>query len=184
MNLYFFISKNSDGSITLNSEEQYLPDTFLNVSGFNNLEFNDPHLLPDLSWLERPDLGFWVAIMAPKPTLNFYEKKIKETTVNKDEKTVSVSYSVVSLTQEEINVKKNNMRTSYVPVRDSYLKLTDFTQLPDAPITEQAKADFLLFRQQLRAMFNIEDYSQLTWPPIPTSAPNITIPPFPVIDFS
>jgi hypothetical protein len=69
-------------------------------------------------------------------------------------------------------------------MRDSYLKLTDFTQLADAPISEQAKADFLVFRQQLRAMFDILDYSQLTWPPIPTSAPNITIPPFPPIDFS
>jgi hypothetical protein len=28
-------------------------------------------------------------------------------------------------------------------------------------------------------MFNIEDYNQLAWPTIPTSAPNITIPPFP-----
>jgi hypothetical protein len=181
MNLYFYITKNDDGSVILNSEEQYLPDTFLNVSGFNNLELNDPTLLKDLTWLGRPDLGFWLAIINPKPALNFYEKIVKTTTINKEQKTVTISYSFVNLTQEEINAKKNNIRTFCVPTRDSYLKLTDFTQLSDAPITEQAKNDFIVFRNQLRSMFNIEDYNQLAWPTIPTSAPNITIPPFPPI---
>ena len=67
-------------------------------------------------------------------------------------------------------------------IMEGYLKLTDFTQLADAPISDQAKTDFLTFRQQLRSMFDIEDYSQLTWPTIPSSAPNITIPPFPPIN--
>jgi hypothetical protein len=155
MNLYFLVSINIDGSVILNTEEQYLPQSFLNVSGFNNLEFNNPELLPNLNWLNRPDLGFWLA-----------------------------NYSVASLTQEEINVKKNNIKTSYIPIRDSYLKLTDFTQLMDAPISDQAKSDFLNFRKQLRIMFDIDDYMQLVWPLIPTSAPNVYIPPFPEINLN
>ena len=95
-----------------------------------------------------------------------------------------MTYSEQDLTEIEIDIKNKKMRASYVPIRDSYLKLTDFTQLSDAPITEQAKSDFLIFRQQLRSMFDISDYSQLAWPSIPTSAPNIVIPPFPTIDFS
>jgi hypothetical protein len=181
MNLYFYITKNPDGSITLNSEEHYLPLTFLNVSGFNNLELNDPHLLPDLSWLGRPDLGFWLSVSDKKPSIEFYQKIEKKFTINKENKTVKISYLIFNLTQEEIDIKKHSIKTSYIGVRDSYLKLTDFTQLSDAPISEQAKADFLIFRKQLRTMFDINDYSQLTWPNIPTSAPNINIPPFPEI---
>ena len=195
MNFYFLISINAENvarienivnpfSISLNSEAQLLPINFLNVSNFNNLESTNPELLVNLGWLDRPDLGFWLAVFDVKPGTSYYKKIITTNTINQNEKTVRVSYSEVNLTEQEIDAKNLKMRTSYVPVRDSYLKLTDFTQLPDAPITDQARIDFSIFRQQLRTMFNITDYSQLAWPPIPTSAPNITIPPFPLIDFN
>lgn len=194
-NLYFLVSINAEGvaklEITINpfsasfdSGAQPLPINFLNVSGFNNLQTTNPDLLPNLAWLDRPDLGFWLAIFDVKPVVSYYKKIITTNTINQSEKTVSVSYTEVELTLPEVEEKNSKMRTSYVPVRDSYLKLTDFTQLADAPITEQARLDFATFRQQLRDMFNIVDYSQLAWPPIPTSAPNIIIPPFPPIDFS
>ena len=163
---------------------QLLPTEFLNISGFNNLEQSNPDLLPNLGWAGSSDLGFWVAIFGSKPTVTYYEKILTINTVDNTNKTVNVTYPIQGLTPVEIESKNNRMRTSYVPVRDSYLKLTDFTQLPDAPITEQAKGDYLVFRQQLRSMFDISDYSQLAWPAIPTSAPNITIPPFPPIDFN
>lgn len=195
MNLYFLMSINGDGTGTIYESlqpfsnvvagvAQLLPPEFLNISGFNNLETSSPDLLLDLGWAGRSDLGFWIANFAVKPTTTYYKKLITTNTINNVNKTVDVTYSEQDLTEIEIDIKNKKMRTSYVPVRDSYLKLTDFTQLPDAPITEQAKGDYLVFRQQLRAMFDILDYSQLAWPPIPTSAPNITIPPFPPIDFS
>ena len=193
MNLYFLMSINSDGTGTIYESlqpfsnvvtgvAQLLPPEFLNISGFNNLETSSPDLLLDLGWAGRSDLGFWIANFAVKPTTTYYKKIITTNTINNVNKTVDVTYSEQDLTEIEIDVKNKKMRASYVPVRDSYLKLTDFTQLPDAPITEQAKSDFLIFRQQLRTMFDISDYSQLAWPAIPTSAPNITIPPFPPIE--
>ena len=193
MNLYFLISINSDGTGTIYESlqpfsnvvagvAQLLPPEFLNISGFNNLEQNNPTLLFGLGWAGRSDLGFWIANFAIKPTTTYYKKIITTNTINNVNKTVDVTYSEQDLTEIEIDIKNKKMRASYVPIRDSYLKLTDFTQLPDAPITEQAKSDFLIFRQQLRTMFDISDYSQLAWPEIPTSAPNITIPPFPPIE--
>ena len=193
MNLYFLISINSDGTGTIYESlqpfsnvvagvAQLLPPEFLNISGFNNLETSGPDLLLDLGWAGRSDLGFWIANFAVKPTTTYYKKIITTNTINNVNKTVDVTYSEQDLTEIEIDIKNKKMRASYVPIRDSYLKLTDFTQLPDAPITEQAKSDFLIFRQQLRTMFDISDYSQLAWPEIPTSAPNITIPPFPPIE--
>ena len=193
MNLYFLMSINGDGTGTIYESlqpfsnvvagvAQLLPPEFLNISGFNNLETSSPDLLLDLGWAGRSDLGFWIANFAVKPTTTYYKKIITTNTINNVNKTVDVTYSEQDLTEIEIDIKNKKMRASYVPVRDSYLKLTDFTQLTDAPITEQAKSDFLIFRQQLRTMFDISDYSQLAWPAIPTSAPNITIPPFPPIE--
>lgn len=195
MNLYFLISIDEAGTGTIletyqpflnvvSGVAQLLPTEFLNISGFNNLEQSNPSLLLNLSWAGRSDLAFWRANFSIKPSTTYYKKIITTNTVDNVNKIVDVTYAEVDLTVEEIEVKNKKMRTSYVPIRDSYLKLTDFTQLADAPITEQAKSDFLIFRQQLRSMFDIADYSQLVWPTIPTSAPNIVIPPFPTIDFS
>jgi hypothetical protein len=193
MNLYFLVSIDTDNVVkleetvipfsnTVSTAPQLLPTNFLNVSNFNNLETSDPSLLLNLSWLGRPDLGFWLAVFDVKPSVNYYKKIITTNTINQIEKTVTVSYTELDLTPEELDAKRTKIKSMNVPIRDSYLKLTDFTQLADAPISDQAKTDFLTFRQQLRSMFDIEDYSQLTWPTIPSSAPNITIPPFPPID--
>jgi hypothetical protein len=183
-NLYFLIQKDSYNSVSILNGPDYLPVTFLNISNFNNLEQNDPQLIKDLSWADRPDLGFWIAKIGSKPPVSFNTKIVSENILDISSETITVNYSEIELSAQEKEQKKQMLKNRYTPMRDSYLKLTDFTQLADAPISEQAKADFLVFRQQLRAMFDILDYSQLTWPPIPTSAPNITIPPFPPIDFS
>lgn len=182
-NLYFLI-QNINGSVSILNGPDYLPVTFLNVSNFSSLEQTDPQLIKNLGWLDRPDLGFWVAVIGSKPTAVFSKTIVSENIISETNETVTVVYSEVELTHQQQEEKKQTLKTNYTPVRDSYLKLTDFTQLSDAPISEQAKADFLVFRKQLRAMFDIVDYNQLAWPPIPTSAPNITIPPFPPIDFS
>ncbi len=193
MNLYFLVSIDTDNVVkleetvipfsnTVSTAPQLLPTNFLNVSNFNNLETSNPSLLLNLSWLGRPDLGFWLAVFDVKPSVNYYKKIITTNTINQIEKTVTVSYTELDLTPEELDAKRTKIKSMNVPIRDSYLKLTDFTQLADAPISDQAKTDFLTFRQQLRSMFDIEDYSQLTWPTIPSSAPNITIPPFPPIN--
>lgn len=182
--LYFLIQKNLPGSITILNGPDYLPVTFLNVSNFNNLEQDNPALLKNLSWLNEPLLAFWQANIGNKPAATFSKKIVSENIVNEASETVSVVYTEIELSPQEQEQKKQQLKNRYTPTRDSYLKLTDFTQLADAPITDNARTDFAAFRQQLRAMFDIDNYSQLAWPPIPTSAPNITIPPFPVIDFS
>ncbi len=174
----------STGSATVLSWYSTLTGSALDydANNYDNLETSDPSLLLNLSWLGRPDLGFWLAVFDVKPSVNYYKKIITTNTINQIEKTVTVSYTELDLTPEELDAKRTKIKSMNVPIRDSYLKLTDFTQLADAPISDQAKTDFLTFRQQLRSMFDIEDYSQLTWPTIPSSAPNITIPPFPPIN--
>lgn len=181
---YFLIKKNSSGLINILNGPDYLPTTFDNVSNFNNLETNSPDLIKDLTWIGKPELGFWQAIIDIKPNGVFNKKIISQNIINQNNQTVSVIYNEVDLTAEELEQKKISFKNKYLNIRDYYLKLTDFTQLPDAPISDQAKQDYLIFRQELRRMFDKDDYSSIVWPSIPTSASNIQLPLFPFLNFN
>jgi hypothetical protein len=56
--------------------------------------------------------------------------------------------------------------------RAFFLAQSDWTQLPDAPLTEAKKAEWAAYRQQLRTMptvyANIQDISELVIPTIPS----------------
>jgi hypothetical protein len=83
------------------------------------------------------------------------------------------------LDEADIETLNKIFIANVTPIRDQYLKMTDFTQIPGVPISSDARADFASFRQQLRDLFDAADLSTVVWPTIPTSAPNISIPPFP-----
>lgn len=56
--------------------------------------------------------------------------------------------------------------------RNYVLSQTDWTQMPDAPLTAEKKAEFAAFRQQLRDMTtlyaNIQDPAEIVPPTMPT----------------
>jgi hypothetical protein len=56
--------------------------------------------------------------------------------------------------------------------RNFYLAQSDWTQLPDAPLTEAKKAEWAAYRQQLRDMTtvhaSIQDISEIVIPTIPS----------------
>ena len=76
----------------------------------------------------------------------------------------------------DMNVVKSRLNP-----RISAELMTDFTQLPDAPISNESKIEFLNFRSHLRDMFEAENIFSVSWPVIPSSANNINLPPFPPI---
>jgi hypothetical protein len=135
--------------------------------------------LSDLTWQGNPNLAFWVAIFNEKPSININQNLIENKTLNIAEKTVTVSYSIQNADPSEIEIRIKQLKQNIRTIRDRYLVMTDFTQSSDAPMSDAAKLDFKNFRQQLRTMLDIPDITQAVWPTIPTSAPNITIPPFP-----
>ena len=152
-----------------------LPANYKNISNFFALPDDQ---LVDLSWSGNNE-GFWLVTSDPLPTITI-EQKIETTySLNLQNKTCHQTYTVVNVTPSEEEIRKNRIKSDIRMIRDQYLLITDFTQLPDAPISDNAKLDFRNFRQQLRVMLDIPDITQAVWPTIPTSAPNITIPPFP-----
>lgn len=51
--------------------------------------------------------------------------------------------------------------------RDVYIRETDFTQLPDTPITDKSRAEFVEYRKQLRNITNQPDPFDIMWPEKP-----------------
>lgn len=157
------------------SSPNTLPNNYKNIS---NLFALSDDQLSDLSWSGNNE-GFWVVNCDPYPTINIHQKINTSWTLNLNNKTCQEIYTIVDITPSEEEIRVNRIKSSLKMIRDQYLLLTDFTQLVDAPISETAKSDFRTFRQQLRNMLNIADITQAVWPIIPTSAPNISLPPFP-----
>ena len=176
---YFLVTKIDNQNYSIIQGPNYLPESFGPTSGFNFLEQNSPELLSDLTWQGSPNLAFWVAIFNEKPSININQNLIENKILNIAEKTVTVSYSIQNADPSEIEIRIKQLKQNIRTIRDRYLVMTDFTQSSDAPMSDAAKLDFRNFRQELRTMLDIPDVTQAVWPTIPTSAPNITIPPFP-----
>ena len=176
---YFLVTKIDNQNYSIIQGPNYLPESFGPTSGFNFLEQNSPELLSDLTWQGSPNLAFWVAIFNEKPSININQNLIENKILNIAEKTVTVSYSIQNADPSEIEIRIKQLKQNIRTIRDRYLVMTDFTQSSDAPMSDAAKLDFRNFRQELRTMLDIPDITQAVWPTIPTSAPNITIPPFP-----
>lgn len=182
MNQYFYIKFNEETqSYEMQAGPMFLPENFGISSGFCNLEKNDPALLLDLTWAGYPNYAFWKFADQQKPACSAHQKIKIKLIIDSENKVIRPEYSVAELDQTDIESLNNVFINNVTPTRDFYLKLTDFTQIPDVPISAQARSDFASFRQQLRDLFDAPDLSAVTWPTIPTSAPNIIIPAFPPI---
>lgn len=174
MSLYCLVINNE-----VMSDANGLPGSYKNISNFYFLTAEE---VVDLSWAGYSGEGFWPAIFDPQPDYNIDQKLEKAYILNQVGKTVTISFNIVTLSQPEYVMRINSLEAQIRNIRDQYLRLTDFTQLPDAPISAEAKSDFVTFRQQLRNILdNVTDPTTIVWPTIPTSAPNITIPPFPPV---
>ena len=179
-NQYFLVNKLDSENYFIIQGPTQLPDNFGPTSGFNILEESSPELLPDLSWQQNPNLGFWKAIFDAEPDYNISQSLVPSNNLNITNKTCSVSYTIKTLSDVELTQRINVLKSQIRMVRDRYLSLTDFTQLPDVPFSSQVKAEFATFRQQLRDLPNVDDPTTIVWPSIPTSV-NINLPPFPPV---
>lgn len=179
-NQYFLVNKINNQSYFIIQGPMQLPDSFGPTSGFSLLEENTPELLSDLSWQDNPNLGFWKANFATKPDYNISQSLIPNNSLNVSNKTCDVTYTIKTLTSQELTERINVLKSQVRMIRDKYLTLTDFTQLPDVPFSVEAKAQFATFRQQLRDLPNASDPTTITWPSIPTLV-DINLPPFPPV---
>ncbi len=152
-----------------------IPNNYKNIS---NIFALPDEQLSDLSWSGNNE-GFWLVTSDPVPTMTIKQKIETTYSLNIQNKSCHQSHTVVSVEPHEEEVRINLIKSNIRMIRDRYLLITDFTQLSDAPISENSKLDFKTFRHQLRIMLDIPDITKAVWPDIPTSASNINIPEFP-----
>lgn len=180
MNQYYYMKwDDSSQSYAIQYGPTFLPENFGITSGFNNIETGDPELLLNLNWTGMGGYAFWKFIDSVKPTCSSSQKIKSQILLDQVHKVVNIQYFLADLDEADIETLNKIFIANVTPIRDQYLKMTDFTQIPDVPISSDARADFASFRQQLRDLFDAADLSTVVWPAIPTSAPNISIPPFP-----
>lgn len=71
--------------------------------------------------------------------------------------------------QLPINVIKHGQWVEVKMIRSRLLSETDYTQMPDSPLTAEKKAEFAEYRQKLRDVPQAYlDPLDVKWPPKPT----------------
>lgn len=161
------------------SKPATLPNNYKNISNISSLSDKE---LSDLSWSGNNE-GFWLVNSDPFPITSKNQKIEISYSLDMQNKICHQKYTIINITPIPEEIKYNKIRANLKIIRDQYLLITDFTQLPDAPLSDDEKLDFKIFRQQLRDMLNSSDINKIVWPLIPTSASNIRLPPFPIINF-
>lgn len=162
------------------SKPATLPNNYKNISNISSLSDEE---LSDLSWSGNNE-GFWLVNSDPLPIASNNQKIEISYSLDIQNRICHQKYTIINITTIPEEIKNNKIRANLKIIRDQYLLITDFTQLPDAPISDQVKQDFLIFRQELRTMFDKDDVNSIVWPSIPTSASNIQLPPFPILNFN
>ena len=80
-----------------------------------------------------------------------------------------VDGNVVSKTTAELDeIIIQNFWDDLRSKRNIYLDESDWTQVPDSPLSDEKKAEWRIYRQSLRDITNTLDPLNITWPSQPT----------------
>lgn len=129
-----------------------LPNGWRNISGLCYL--SDPEL-KEIGWLpyHTVDNGGEVPDGA---TVEIQSDRVVETRLYR------------SKTQEEINRETEEKKTLVRRDRNGRLTASDWTQLDDTPLTNTAKAEWAVYRQQLRDLTSQPGFPyEVVWPNTP-----------------
>jgi Phage tail assembly chaperone protein len=126
-------------------------------------------------------LGFGIYTFTPMPTEydKSSEKPDEGLPVRNDETGVwEQQWNIRPLTQAEKYEVDEEQRREVRFQRGMRLQGTDWTQLPDAPISEELKAELRVYRQALRDLFNDPNFDiwNVVWPVPPSLRPAETQP--------
>lgn len=127
------------------------------VARYPNVSFPSPFV---------PPIGYVNVIPVSQPTVN-YTQNLDEGIPVRNGSEWSQNWIVSSATAEEIAQRTDAQWQSVRDQRDSKLQACDWTQLPDVPLTEEQKAEWVTYRQQLRDVTNQPDPFNIVWPVAP-----------------
>lgn len=126
---------------------------------FANVSFSDPFTPPE---------GYVIVEDTPPPVIN-YTQNVSEAKPQLVHSKWTRIWVVTDASQEEI-VKRVKLKTDAVTkIRDNFLKICDWTQLEDSPLSPSAKLSWASYREQLRKIAEQPDYPwTVVWPQPPS----------------
>lgn len=117
--------------------------------------------------------GYHIILDSP-PTVNDSQRLEKSGFSKKEDGTISFDYKVVDLSDEERINRLIRQR------REQLLAWSDWTQIPDAPLTDKKKAEWATYRQKLRDLTTVfadaTSYNDIIWPKNPNAPANLETP--------
>ena len=141
-----------DGKVVLGPK--MLPLTWNNISNFNVLDDETlrsygwyPHRFVDIH-IESDETSNSTTFLIEGNEVVEYQQKRKKT-------------------ESELQDEKSIRLTDVVVRRDTALKETDWTQLPDVPFSEERRQKWAEYRQALRDITQYTDPDEVIWPQKP-----------------
>tara|TARA_Y100001937_G_scaffold128400_1_gene204433 strand:- start:5460 stop:5933 length:474 start_codon:yes stop_codon:yes gene_type:complete len=75
---------------------------------------------------------------------------------------------VVSLSSEEIKARQQGLENSRRILRNDLLQASDWTQMPDSPLSNSKKTEWATYRQKLRDFTSVSDWVNAELPDQPS----------------
>ena len=130
-----------------------LPKAWKNLSYPNALSALE---LLDMSWSGNEGYAFYPYIEVTPDSSEFYRLSAVVDVVDVEAKTVTGTRTAEPISDEDAWAIVRAMR-------NNELTATDWTQLPDSPLTPEKKAEWAIYRQALRDVTTQENPREVVW---------------------
>jgi hypothetical protein len=130
-------------------------------------------LFPDtsFSWPFVPEdiepLGFGLYDFSNQPDFGTFEKAVEVAPVKDEYGIWRQTWAVEPMTEEEVTARTKQEWNGVRSHRNFRLTMCDWTQLPDAPLTNTQMAAWATYRQALRDVTDQADPFNILWPVSP-----------------
>ena len=130
-----------------------LPTAWKNLSYPNSLSDLE---LSDMAWSGNEGYAFYPYIEVTPDSNEFYRLSAVVNVVDAEAKTVTGTRTAEPISNEDAWAIVRAMR-------NAELTATDWTQLPDSPLTPEKKAEWAVYRQSLRDVTTQENPREIVW---------------------
>ena len=112
-------------------------------------------------------LGFGLWDFSSQPELGVFEKAVEVAPVKDESGRWRQTWAVEPMTEEEVAARTEQEWAAMRGQRNMILARSDWTQLPDAPLTNTETANWASYRQALRDITTQADPFNINWPVSP-----------------
>jgi hypothetical protein len=112
-------------------------------------------------------LGFGLWDFSSQPDLGTFEKAVEVAPAKDEYGRWRQTWAVEPMNQEEVAVRTEQEWGAVRGQRNFRLSMCDWTQLADAPLTDEKRSEWALYRQDLRDITTQSDPFNITWPTRP-----------------